>query len=61
MAVVAGLIAVETTLPWRRFAVYGTVVLLTLGVLLLAAPDAIPTLTIPGADSMTEMAPMRSS
>ncbi len=61
MAVVAGLIAVEKTLPWRRVAVYGTaVVLLTLGVLLLAAPDAIPALTIPGAEPMTEMAPMSS-
>jgi predicted metal-binding membrane protein len=59
MAVVAGLIAVEKTLPWRRVAVYGTaVVLLTLAVLLLAAPDSIPALAIPGADPMTEMAPM---
>jgi hypothetical protein len=40
-------------------AVYGTaVVLLTLAVLLLAAPDSIPALAIPGADPMTEMAPM---
>lgn len=61
MAVVAGLIAVEKTLPWRRVAVYGTaVVLLTLGVLLLAAPDSIPALAIPGADPMTEMAPVHS-
>jgi predicted metal-binding membrane protein len=59
MAVVAGLIAVEKTLPWHRVAVYGTaVVLLTLAVLLLAAPDSIPALAIPGADPMTEMAPM---
>ena len=42
MAFVAALIAVEKTLPWRRVATYGTaVVLLTLGVLLLAAPHAI--------------------
>ena len=59
MAFVAGLIAVEKTLPWRRLATYGTaVVLLTLGVLLFAAPDAIPTLTVPGAGQMTEMKPM---
>jgi predicted metal-binding membrane protein len=61
MAFVAGLIAVEKTLPWRRVATYGTaVVLLTLGVLLLAAPDAIPALTVPGADPIAEMELMRS-
>jgi predicted metal-binding membrane protein len=50
MAFVAALIAVEKTLPWRRVATYGTAtVLLALGVLLLAAPDAIPGLTIPDA------------
>ncbi|MCU1675775.1 MAG: Protein of unknown function transrane, metal-binding protein [Frankiales bacterium] len=50
MAVVAVLIAVEKTLPWRRVATYGTAaVLLTLGVLLLVAPQAIPALTVPGA------------
>src|SRR3954451_19591913 len=53
MAVVAALIAVEKTLPWRRVAVYGTVaILVVLGVLLLAAPDAVPALTIPGASPM---------
>ena len=61
MAFVAGLIALEKTLPWRRVATYGTAaVLLTLGVLLLAAPDAIPGLTIPGSGPMTEMEPMSS-
>jgi predicted metal-binding membrane protein len=49
MAFVAGLIAVEKTLPWRRAATWGTAgVLLVLGALLLVAPDAIPALTIPG-------------
>jgi predicted metal-binding membrane protein len=53
MAVVAGLIATEKTLPWRRVATYGTAaVLLALGVLVLAAPDAIPGLTIPASGSM---------
>jgi predicted metal-binding membrane protein len=48
MAVVAGLIAMEKTLPWRRVATYGAAAfLLSLGVLLLAAPDAVPGLTIP--------------
>ena len=54
MAVVAGLIAVEKVLPWRRIATYATtVVLLGLGVLVLAAPQALPALTIPmGSMSM---------
>jgi predicted metal-binding membrane protein len=55
MAVVAGLIAVEKTLPWRRAATYGTaLVLLTLGVLILVAPDALPGLTLP-EDAPTPM------
>jgi predicted metal-binding membrane protein len=56
MAFVAGVIAVEKTLPWRRLATYGTAALLfTLGVLLLAAPDALPGFTLPGSGAMTEM------
>ncbi len=56
MAFVAGLIAIEKTVPWRRAATYGTAAaLLVLGVLLLAAPDAIPGLTIPGDGSMPSM------
>jgi hypothetical protein len=59
MAFVAGLIAVEKTLPWRRVATYGTALLLfTLGVLLAAAPDAIPALSVPGTDQTGEMQPM---
>jgi predicted metal-binding membrane protein len=61
MAFVAGLIALEKTLPWRRVATYGTaVLLLALGVLLFAAPDVIPGLTVPGADQMNEMEPTGS-
>jgi predicted metal-binding membrane protein len=61
MAFVAGLIAAEKMLPWRRVALYGTaVILLALGVLLLAAPDAIPGLTIPGRDVMPQMGRMGS-
>ncbi len=49
MAVVAALIALEKTLPWRRPATYGTAaILLALGVLVIAAPDAVPGLTTPG-------------
>ena len=61
MAFVAGLIAVEKTVPWRRTATYGTAaLLLTLGVLLLAAPGAIPGLTVPGGGPMDGMEPMGS-
>ncbi|MGO9036175.1 DUF2182 domain-containing protein [Mycobacterium sp.] len=43
MAFVAGLIAAEKTLPWGRAVTYGTAaILLGLGVLLVAVPDAIP-------------------
>jgi predicted metal-binding membrane protein len=59
MAVVAGLIAVEKTLPWRRAATWGTAaLLLALGVLLFAAPTAIPGLTVPGGGQVTDMTPM---
>jgi predicted metal-binding membrane protein len=53
MAFVASLIAAEKTLPWRRAATLGTAaILLVLGLLLLAAPSAIPGLTIPGHGGM---------
>jgi predicted metal-binding membrane protein len=56
MAYVAALIAVEKVLPWRRGATYGTAgVLLALAVLLLAAPDAVPGLTVPGDAKPTPM------
>jgi predicted metal-binding membrane protein len=56
MALVAGLIAIEKTLPWRRVATYGTAaVLVVLGVLILAAPHAVPWLTVPGEQPMPMM------
>jgi predicted metal-binding membrane protein len=56
MAVIAGLIALEKTLPWRRVAAYGTTaVLLVLSLLLLAAPAAVPGLTIPASGSMSQL------
>jgi predicted metal-binding membrane protein len=59
MAFVAGLIAVEKTVPWRGVATYGTAaILLVLGLLLLAAPSAIPALTIPGQGPMPDMGQM---
>jgi predicted metal-binding membrane protein len=60
MAVVAGLIAVEKTAPWRRVATYGTtVVLVLLGVLVLAAPDTLPGLTVPDQGPMPSMSSLR--
>jgi predicted metal-binding membrane protein len=54
MAFVAGVIAVEKTLPWRRGLTYATAALLCgLGVVLLVAPDALPGLTIPSGETMT--------
>ena len=61
MAFVAGLIAVEKTVPWRRLATWGAAaILLVLGVLLLVAPEAIPWLTIPGGGAMDQMERMGS-
>jgi predicted metal-binding membrane protein len=61
MAFVAALIAAEKLLPWRRVATYGTAaILLALGLLLLAAPDVIPALTIPGDGAMPAMQQMGS-
>ena len=56
MAAVAGLIAFEKLMPSRRSATYVTAgILLVVGVLLIAAPDAIPALTVPGDGSMSQM------
>jgi predicted metal-binding membrane protein len=56
MAIVAGLIAIEKTLPWRRVASHGTaVLLLALGVFLFAFPHAVPGLTIPQGEMMSPM------
>jgi predicted metal-binding membrane protein len=61
MAFVAAVIAAEKTLPWGRVVTYGTAaILLALGIVLVAAPEAIPGLTIPGepTDVVDDMAPM---
>ena len=59
MAFLAGLIAFEKLIPSRRTATYGTAaVLLVLGLLLIAAPDTIPGLTIPANGSMSNMGGM---
>ena len=49
MALIAALITLEKTLPWRRVATWGTAAILaTLAVAVLAAPGSVPALTIPG-------------
>ena len=53
MAFIAALIAAEKSLPWPRPVTYGTAaILLVLGVVLIAAPGAIPGLTIPSGGMM---------
>jgi predicted metal-binding membrane protein len=53
MALVAAIIAAEKAIPWRRVVTYGTAtLLLALGVLVLAAPSALPGLTIPSDTTM---------
>jgi predicted metal-binding membrane protein len=53
MALVAGLIAVEKTVPWRRAATWGTAaLLLLLGVLLISGVDGIPFLGGDGGNPM---------
>ncbi|MCA1835644.1 MAG: DUF2182 domain-containing protein, partial [Actinobacteria bacterium] len=57
MAIIAGLIALEKTLPWRQIASHGTAaVLLLLGALVFVAPSAVPGLTTPNQTPMHEMA-----
>ena len=53
LALVAGIIAVEKTLPWRSGVTYATTALLAgTGILLLVAPDALPWLTLPAGQAM---------
>jgi len=60
MVLVAALIAIEKTLPWRRAVTWATAaVLLALAVVLVAAPHSLPGLVVPGgrggAHDMTTM------
>jgi predicted metal-binding membrane protein len=53
MALVAALIAFEKTFPWAPAVTYGTAALLAaLAILVVAAPGAIPGLTVPGGEPM---------
>ena len=57
MAVIAALITVEKTLPWRRSALtFTTVMLIALAVMVVVAPHAIPGLVLPGASGVMQMA-----
>lgn len=50
MAFVAALIALEKTLPWRRAVTWGTAaILLVLAVAVVAVPDSVPGLVVPGS------------
>jgi len=52
-ALVAAIVALEKTLPWRRVATGGAAaLLLVLGLMLLAAPEHLPWLSLPGARPM---------
>jgi predicted metal-binding membrane protein len=56
MAFVAGLIALEKTVPFGRTITYGTAgLLLVLGLVLIVAPDAVPGLTVPDGGGMSGM------
>lgn len=53
MAVVAGIIAVEKLVPWRRGVTFATsALLLALGITLLVAPSGLPGLTVPSGQTM---------
>ena len=59
MAFVSALIAFEKLVPSRRLATYGTATaLVTLGLVLLVAPDLIPGLVVPGDDPRSQMSQM---
>jgi predicted metal-binding membrane protein len=56
MALVAALIVLEKTLPWRRAATWGTAaVLLALAIGVAASPGDVPGLVVPGGDSRPAM------
>jgi predicted metal-binding membrane protein len=52
MALVAALIALQKTVPWARAATWGTAALLiVLAITIVAAPQAVPGLVVPGSHS----------
>jgi predicted metal-binding membrane protein len=54
MALVAALITAEKTLPWGRALTYGiSALLLVTAIAVLAAPDAVPGLTVPHAQTIS--------
>jgi predicted metal-binding membrane protein len=62
MAVIAALITVEKTIPWRRVATWGTAgVLIALAIAVIAVPHDLPGLVVPGGSqpAMHTMGAMR--
>ena len=62
MVLIAALIALEKTVPWRRAVTWGTAaLLLTLAVAVIAAPGSVPGLVVPGGSqgAMHAMGAMR--
>jgi predicted metal-binding membrane protein len=56
MVLIAGLIAVEKTLPWKAVANYGVaLVLLTLAIAMATAPEDVPGLTVPNSEDSEMM------
>jgi predicted metal-binding membrane protein len=54
MALIAAVIAVEKTIPWRRLAIWGTAgLLIALAIALVAVPGDVPGLVIPGGAHRT--------
>ena len=60
MAFVAALIAAEKLVPWERLATWGTAaILLAVAIFLVAAPHALPGLTIPSGNMSPDMGMMK--
>ena len=54
MVLIAALIAIEKTIPWRRTATWGTAgVLVVLAIAVIGAPHDVPGLVVPSADQPT--------
>ena len=61
MALIAALIVLEKTLPWRRVVTWGTAaILLVLAIGVLAAPHSVPGLTVPSGSHGGAMHSMSS-
>jgi predicted metal-binding membrane protein len=59
MALVAALVALEKILRWQHTTYAVALILLVLGVLLIAAPDSVPGLVVPGDDAPADSMSMQ--